>query len=90
MISEIKATDDFAGAFHFPSGIVDQRVEVFGRKGLIDATDEQEMEHCLNVALGKAQPLVYMKKIADACEKSARTGQSQELEWTADELPTQR
>ncbi|CAB0041646.1 unnamed protein product [Trichogramma brassicae] len=130
MIPEIKAIDDFdtvAGVFHFPSGTVgmvdlsrnscygyDQRVEVFGPKGLIDATNEQpihcvtaqlgqrkppiwykfasrfrnaytrEMEYFLDVALGKAQPLVQeimtVSKIADACEKSARTGQSQELE----------
>uniref|UniRef100_A0ABD2X536 Gfo/Idh/MocA-like oxidoreductase N-terminal domain-containing protein n=1 Tax=Trichogramma kaykai TaxID=54128 RepID=A0ABD2X536_9HYME len=145
MIPEIKAIDDFdtvAAVFHFPSGTVgmvdlsrnscygyDQRIEVFGPKGLIDATNEQpihcvtaqlgqqgqrkppiwysfasrfrnayarEMEHFLDVALGKAQPLVQEKeimavsKIADACEKSARTGQSQELKWAADELPNHR
>uniref|UniRef100_A0ABD2X342 Uncharacterized protein n=1 Tax=Trichogramma kaykai TaxID=54128 RepID=A0ABD2X342_9HYME len=60
MISEIKATDDFAGAFHFPSGIVDQRVEVFGRKGLIDATDEQSI-HCVTAELGQRKPPIQRR-----------------------------
>ena len=141
-IAEIKAINDFdtvAAIFHFPSGTVgmvdlsrnscygyDQRMEVFGPRGLVDATNEQpihcvttqygqsgqrkppiwysfasrfrnayakEMEHFLDVVLGKAQPAVHAKeilnvsKIASACEESARSGKTVDIKWTKDEMP---
>ncbi|XP_008211381.1 myo-inositol 2-dehydrogenase [Nasonia vitripennis] len=142
-IPEIKAIKDFdtvAGIFHFPSGTVgmvdlsrnsvygyDQRMEVFGPRGVVDATNEQpmhcvttqygqngqrrppiwysfasrfklayykEMEHFLDVVLGKAQPAVQAKeilavsKIASACEESARSGKTVDIKWADGELPT--
>ena len=104
----------------------DQRLEVFGPKGMVDATNEQpvhcvtaqigqtgqrrppiwysfasrfrlayykEMEHFLDVALGKSKPAVQGKeimavsKISTAMEESARTGKTVEIHWAKDELP---
>ena len=145
MIPEVKAVNDYdtvAAIFHFPSGTVgmvdlsrnsvygyDQRIEVFGPRGMVDATNEQplhcvttqygqngqrrppiwysfasrfrngyarEMEHFLDVVLGKAESRVHEKeilavsKIADACEESARTGKTVDIKWSANELPPQR
>lgn len=141
-IKEIKAINDFdtvAAIFHFPSGTVgmvdlsrnscygyDQRVEVFGPRGCVDADNEQplhcvttqigqqgqrrppiwysfasrfrnayakEMEHFLDVVLGKCQPAVHPKeilavsKIASACEESARSGKTVDIKWADGELP---
>lgn len=138
-IQNIRDYDTVAAVFHFPTGTVglvdlsrnsvygyDQRIEVFGPRGMVDATNEQplhcvttqigqngqrrppiwysfpsrfknayarEMEHFLDVALGKCQPAVHPKeilavsKIASACEESARSGRTVDIKWTADELP---
>lgn len=104
----------------------DMRLEVFGPKGMISATNEQpmhcvtaqldqtglqtppiyysfasrfklayrrELDHFVDVVLGKAQPEVQGKeilavsKIAAACDQSAKTGCSMELQWADGELP---
>ncbi|XP_066600815.1 inositol 2-dehydrogenase-like [Prorops nasuta] len=53
----------------------------------------KELDHFIDVVHKKAELIVKPKeslattKIADACEKSARTGQMVEIKWTAEEMP---
>lgn len=140
-IPEIKAIDDYDTvlvSLYFPSGTLgmvdvsrnspygyDQRLEVFGPKGMIVANNEstnsvnsqngvqgitsapiwysfairfmngyrRELDHFINVVLGKTEPSVLPKeilavsKIASACEESVRTGKMVEINWTPNELP---
>lgn len=140
-IREIKDFDTVGIIFQFPSGTLgmvdisrnavygyDQRLEVFGPKGMISATNEQpmhcvaaqlgqnglvtppiwysfpsrfrlayrrELDHFIDVALGKVQPSVNAKeilavsKIASALEQSVRSGCPVELQWADGELPPQ-
>ncbi|XP_017761639.1 PREDICTED: inositol 2-dehydrogenase-like [Eufriesea mexicana] len=139
-IPEIKAIDDYdtvVVTLYFPSGTLgmvdvsrnsaygyDQRLEVFGPKGMIVANNEQtngvnshngvqgiisapiwysfasrfmngyrrELDHFINVVLGKTEPSVLPKeilavsKIATACEESVRTGKMVEINWAPNEL----
>lgn len=141
-IPEIKEIGDFdtvVVSMYFLSGTLgtidlsrnsnfgyDQRLEVFGPKGMIKADNEQpihcvstqyglqgpnsapiwysfasrfmngyrrELEHFLNIVLGKAESSVLPKeslavsKIASACEESARSGKMVEIKWAENELP---
>lgn len=142
LIPEVKAIDDFdtiAFLLTFPSGAVvlgdnsrfsaygyDQRLEVFGNKGMVKVENERpchstevvvghegikqtpifysfpsrykvaykrELEHFLDVIQHGVQQEITswqtlaVSKIATAAEKSARTGQSVEIDWSKDGIP---
>ncbi|CAH0628938.1 unnamed protein product [Chrysodeixis includens] len=143
LIPEIKAIDDFdtiGFMLTYPSGTIvlgdnsrfspngyDQRLEVFGNKGMIKVENERpfhstdiligqegvkhspiyysfpsryklgyrnELEHFLDVVISGCPmdvtdyQTLAISKIATAAEKSARTGQSVELDWSRDGIPT--
>ncbi|CAK9820043.1 hypothetical protein ANTPLA_LOCUS10472 [Anthophora plagiata] len=54
----------------------DQRLEVFGPKGIITTDKQQPLSDTLAVS-----------KIASACEESVRTGNMVEIKWAEGELP---
>jgi len=140
LIPEIKAINDHdnvAITLTFPSGTIacidlsrfacygyDQRLEVFGAKGMLEAKNQlphssvqydisstsevpmyysfpsrhsdgykNELNHFLDVVQNNAKMSVTdrmtsaVSKIADACEESARSGETIALTWTEDELP---
>lgn len=142
LIPEIKAIDDFdtiAFLLTFPSGAVvlgdnsrfsaygyDQRLEVFGNKGMVKVENERpchstevvvgqtgiqqtpifysfpsryklayfyEMEHFLDIVQHKVPMEVTswqtlaVSKIATLAEKSARTGQTIDIDWSKDDIP---
>ncbi|XP_048481049.1 uncharacterized oxidoreductase YrbE [Plutella xylostella] len=142
LIPEVKAIDDFdtiAFLLTFPSGAValgdnsrfsaygyDQRLEVFGNKGMVKVENERpchateallgqdgvqltpiyysfpsryrlayrrELEHFLDI-VQKGTPMevtswqtLAVSKIATAAERSARTGQAVDLDWSKDHIP---
>jgi len=139
-IPEIQAINDWdnvAITMKFPSGTLatidlsrfacygyDQRLEVFGPKGMLDVKNEtpnkavfsdshgsscvpmyysfpsrhadgymRELDHFLDVVQGQSEMSVTgrmtsaVSKIADACEDSAKTGQTVKLDWEENEIP---